>query len=109
MCTTLVEASIDQYLEPEIGRNLNFIEVNKEVGYNDMFRLYFQYEYLDDFIKVFSNDSGYLGKTLSNSLEFSGFSFDLDHNTITANGITNSNNKCKCIFKSTKKIWKKYA
>ncbi|MDO5980379.1 DUF3352 domain-containing protein [Flavivirga spongiicola] len=100
---TLVEASIDQYLEPEIGRHLDFIEVNKEVGYNDMFRLYFQYEYLDDFIKVFSNDSGYLEKTLSSSLEFSGFSFDLDDNTITANGVTNFNDKASVYLKALKK------
>lgn len=97
---TLVEASIDQYLEPEIGRNLNFIDVSREVGYNDMFRLYFQYKYLDDFIKIFSNSSGYLGETLSNSLEFSGFSFDLDNNTITANGITNSNDKASAYLKA---------
>ena len=100
---TLIEASIDQYLEPEIGRNLNFIEVNKEVGYNDMFRLYFQYKYLDDFIKIFSNNSGYLGETLSNSLEFGGFSFDLDNNTIIANGITNSNDKASAYLKALKK------
>ncbi len=103
---TLVEASIDQYLEPEIGRNLNFMEVNRDVGYNDMFRLYFQYDYLDDFIKIFSNDSGYLGKTLSNSLEFSGFSFDLDDNTIIANGITNSNDKASAYLKALKKSGK---
>ncbi|MDD7887647.1 DUF3352 domain-containing protein [Flavivirga sp. 57AJ16] len=103
---TLVEASIDQYLEPEIGRNLKFIEVNKEVGYNDMFRLYFQYDYLDDFIKIFSNDSGSLGNTLSNSLEFSGFSFDLDHNTMTANGITNSNDKASAYLRALKKSGK---
>ncbi|GAA3606349.1 DUF3352 domain-containing protein [Flavivirga amylovorans] len=100
---TLVEASIDQYLEPEIGRDLDFIEVNKYVGYNDMFRLYFQYKYLDDFIKIFSNDSGDLGKTLSSSLEFSGFSFDLDDNTIEANGITNFNDKANAYLKALEK------
>ncbi|TGV04020.1 DUF3352 domain-containing protein [Flavivirga rizhaonensis] len=100
---TLIEASIDQYLEPEIGRDLDFIEVNKYVGYNDMFRLYFQYKYLDDFIKIFSNDSGDLGKTLSSSLEFSGFSFDLDDNTIVANGITNFNDKANAYLKALEK------
>ncbi|AUP81444.1 DUF3352 domain-containing protein [Flavivirga eckloniae] len=97
---TLVEASIDQYAEPVIGRNLNYIDVSSAVGYNDMFRLYFQYEYLDDFIKVFSNNSGSLGKTLSSSLEFSGFSFDLDDNTIVANGITNSKDDANAYLKA---------
>ncbi|WP_303317779.1 DUF3352 domain-containing protein [Flavivirga abyssicola] len=99
---TLVEASIDQYSEPEIGRNLNFLEVTKAIGHDDMFRLYFQYKYLDDFIKIFSNNSGELGKTLSNSLEFSGFSFDLDDNTIVANGITNFNSKANPYLKALK-------
>ncbi|MGB6267851.1 MAG: DUF3352 domain-containing protein, partial [Olleya sp.] len=103
---TLVEASIDQYLEPNIGRDLNFIEVQKQLGYNDMFRLYFQYEYLDEFIKVFSDTSGYLAETLSKSLEFSGFSFNLDDNTIIANGITNTNNQASNYLKALQKSGK---
>ncbi|MGJ8548405.1 DUF3352 domain-containing protein [Winogradskyella wichelsiae] len=97
---TLVEASIDQYKEPKIGRNLDFIEVEKEVGYGDMFRLYVQYKYLEDYLKVFSNDAGALTKTLSNSLYFSGFNFDVDDNTITANGITNYNEEVSLYLKS---------
>lgn len=97
---TLVEASIDQYKEPKIGRNLDFIEVEKEVGYGDMFRLYVQYKHLNEYLKVFSNDSGALTKTLSNSLHFSGFNFDVDDNTITANGITNYNEEVSLYLKS---------
>ena len=103
---TLVEASIDQYLEPQIGRNLDFIEVEKEVGYGDMFRLYFQYNYLDEFINVFSNDSGYLGKTLSKGLRFSGFNFDIDDNTITANGVTNFNKDASLYLEALQKSGK---
>ncbi len=102
----LVEASIDQYSQPEIGRNLNFIEVKKQVGYSDMFRLYFQYDYLDEFIKVFSNTPGYLTETLSKSFEFSGFSFDLDKNTIVANGFTNTNNQATTYLKALQKSGK---
>ncbi|WP_299108268.1 DUF3352 domain-containing protein [uncultured Winogradskyella sp.] len=97
---SLVEASIDQYLEPKIGRNLDFIEVEKEVGYGDMFRLYVQYQYLDEYLKVFTNDSGSLTKTLSSSLHFSGFNFDVDDNSITANGITNFNEEVSLYLKS---------
>ena len=97
---TLVEASIDQYIEPEIGRNLDFIEVEKDVGYGDMFRLYVQYKYLEDYLKVFSNDSGVLTKTLGHSLHFSGFNFDVDDNTITANGITNYHEQASLYLKS---------
>lgn len=97
---TLVEASIDQYLEPKIGRNLDYIEVEKEVGYGDMFRLYVQYNYLEDYLKVFSNDPGTFTKTLSHSLNFSGFNFDVDDNTISANGITNFNEDVSLYLKS---------
>lgn len=100
---TLVEASIDQYSNPEIGRNLNFIEVKKHVGYNDMFRLYFQYDYLDEFVNVFSDTPGDLTKTLSQSLEFSGFSFDLEKNAIVANGITNTNDQASTYLKALQK------
>lgn len=87
---TLVEASIDQYQEPVLGRNLNFIEINKKVGYEDLFRLYLQYDFLDDYYKRFSNKPSDWANRISENFLFSGFSFDLDKNsTITANGYTN--------------------
>lgn len=87
---SLVEASIDQYQEPTLGRDLNFIEINQKVGYEDLFRLYLQYDYLDDYYKRFSNEPADWMNRLSENFKFSGFSFDLDKNsTITANGFTN--------------------
>ncbi|TXN37343.1 DUF3352 domain-containing protein [Flagellimonas hymeniacidonis] len=87
---TLVEASIDQYQEPALGRNLNFIEINKKVGYEDLFRLYLQYDFLDDYYKRFSAKPSDWVYRISNNFLFSGFSFDLDkRSTITANGFTN--------------------
>ncbi|WP_245625615.1 DUF3352 domain-containing protein [Flagellimonas eckloniae] len=87
---TLVEASIDQYKEPILGRDLNFIEVNQKVGYEDLFRLYLQYDFLDDYYKRFSDKPTDWMTNVSQNFLFSGFSFDLDKNsTITANGYTN--------------------
>ena len=87
---TLVEASIDQYQEPVLGRDLNFIEVNQKVGYEDLFRLYLQYNYLDDYYRRFSIEQSDWMNRMSENFKFSGFSFDLDKNsTITANGFTN--------------------
>ncbi|SNY95364.1 DUF3352 domain-containing protein [Flagellimonas pacifica] len=87
---TLVEASIDQYQEPVLGRNLDFIEVNKRVGYEDLFRLYLQYDFLDDYYKRFSDKPSEWMNRVSENFLFSGFSFDLDRdNTITAKGFTN--------------------
>ncbi|WP_350284505.1 DUF3352 domain-containing protein [uncultured Croceitalea sp.] len=87
---TLVEASIDQYQEPQLGRNLNFIEVNQKVGYEDLFRLYVQYDFLDEYYRRFSGTPSDWINRVSQNFLFSGFSFDLDANsTITANGYTN--------------------
>jgi hypothetical protein len=87
---TLVEASIDQYLEPVLGRNLNFIEINQKVGHEDLFRMYVQYNYVDDYIKRFTDQPSDWVKRASENFLFSGFYFDLDKNsTLVANGFTN--------------------
>ncbi|NDV17192.1 DUF3352 domain-containing protein [Muricauda sp. TY007] len=87
---TLVEASIDQYLEPVLGRNLNFLEINQKVGHEDLFRMYVQYHYFDDYIKVYSDRPSDWVQRVSENFLFSGFYFDLDENsTLTANGYTN--------------------
>jgi len=87
---TLVEASIDQYLEPVLGRNLNFLEINQKVGHEDLFRMYVQYHYFDDYIKMYSDRPSDWVQRVSENFLFSGFYFDLDENsTLTANGYTN--------------------
>ncbi len=87
---TLVEASIDQYKEPVIGRNLNFIEINQKVGHEDLFRMYVQYNYFDDYVKRFTDQPSDWVKRASENFLFSGFYFDLDkHSTLVANGFTN--------------------
>ncbi|GLU42929.1 DUF3352 domain-containing protein [Allomuricauda sp. NBRC 101325] len=87
---TLVEASIDQYNEPILGRNLNFLEINQKVGHEDLFRLYTQYHYFDDYIKMYSDNPSDWVKRVSENFLFSGFYFDLDENsTLKANGYTN--------------------
>jgi antitoxin component YwqK of YwqJK toxin-antitoxin module len=87
---TLVEASIDQYQEPVLGRNLNFIEINQKVGHEDLFRLYVQYNYFDDYVKRFTDRPSDWVRRVSENFLFSGFYFDLDSkSTLTANGYTN--------------------
>ncbi|NVN16755.1 DUF3352 domain-containing protein [Muricauda sp. HICW] len=87
---TLVEASIDQYNEPVLGRNLNFLEINQKVGHEDLFRMYVQYHFFDDYIKMYSDRPSDWVQRVSENFLFSGFYFDLDNNsTLTANGYTN--------------------
>lgn len=90
---SLVEASIDQFEEPVLGRNLSFIEINERVGFENLFRLYVQYNYLDDYATAFSNQPGDWVERVSQNFLFSGFHFDLDkNNTLTADGYTNISN-----------------
>ncbi|GAB4510529.1 MAG: DUF3352 domain-containing protein [Allomuricauda sp.] len=87
---TLVEASVDQYVEPVLGRNLNFLEINQKVGHEDLFRMYVQYHYFDDYVQMYSDRPSDWVKRVSENFLFSGFYFDLDENsTLTANGYTN--------------------
>ncbi len=90
---SLVEAAIDQYEEPVLGRNLNFIAINEKVGFENLFRLYVQYNHLDDYINAFSDRPGDWVDRISENFLFSGFHFDLDkNNTLIANGYTNISN-----------------
>ena len=103
----LVEASIDQQNEPIIGRDLDFIEVEKKVAGDDLFRLYVQYNYLDDYMYYFVNQPSNITKELSKTLKYSGFSFDLKNkNTIYANGFTNVNEDAQTYLKALQKSGK---
>ncbi|ULC58353.1 DUF3352 domain-containing protein [Flaviramulus sp. BrNp1-15] len=100
---SLIEAAIDQYKTPKIGRDLNFIEVNKAVSYGNMFRLFFNFKHLKEFSNVFSNENSEYITLFNNSLNWSGFSFDLDENNITANGIANINIDASIYLKALQK------
>ncbi|KJD32977.1 hypothetical protein PK35_08350 [Tamlana nanhaiensis] len=98
---TIIEASIDQYNEPKIGRDLQFIEVNKAVDDGNLFRLFFNFKYLNAFTSVFSNEETEYVKTLNNSLNWSGFSFNIDkNNNIVANGVTKTNTNASIYLKA---------
>ena len=101
---TLVEASIDEYQEPSIGRNLAFLEIRKKVGYDKLFRLYFQYQYLDEFSKYFTDESNYFINSLSENLIFSGFNFEFkNENIIAAEGYTNVSESASSYLKAVQK------
>jgi len=103
----LVESSIDEFEEPIIGRDLNFIEINKKVGFDAMFRLYFQYDYLDDYMRYFSDKSNNIVSNLSKNLTYSGFNFNLkSNNVIFATGYTNTNQKTAGYLKALQKSGK---
>ena len=103
----LVEASIDQYQEPNIGRDLNFVEVHKKVGYDDMFRSYIQYKYLDDYLYYFSDKPNNFITAMSENLVFSAFNIDLKSDQIIyANGYTNTKENTENYIKALQKSGK---
>ena len=86
----LVEASIDEVAEPVIGRDINFIEINRKVEEDEQFRLFFQYKYLDDYMRTYTQNINQYVKSLSETLGYSGFTFAYDENNmLVANGFTN--------------------
>ncbi|MBT29266.1 MAG: hypothetical protein CMO01_06355 [Thalassobius sp.] len=90
---TLVEASIREMNAPIIGRDLQFLDVSKKVDYSDMFRLYINYNYLDDYLSIYSEDEENYGKYLSDVLRYSALSVETtDDDKISMEGFTSINN-----------------
>ena len=101
---TLVEASIDEHQEPVIGRDLDFIEIKKRTGYADMFRLFIQYDFIDEYLGYFTDQQAPWVGSLSEAIAYSGFNFDLkSNNTIVANGATNLDQSHKAYLKALQK------
>ncbi len=88
---SLTEAAINEYQEPVIGRDQHYLDIFKKVGHDDMFRLYIQQQYLDDFAKCYIDTPNESISYISNNLWYSGFSFDLENERILADGYTNFN------------------
>jgi len=89
---SLVEASIDQRSEPAIGRDNRFIEINKQVNDEGMFKLYMQYAYLDDYMRCYLSESNEYVNSLSKMLAYSSVNFDMDGDEwLSLTGATNIN------------------
>ncbi len=100
----LVEHAIDQFNEPVIGRDLEFIDINKKVGFDNMFRLYVQYKHMNNYLNCFFDDSDSLVKDINKTFNYSGFHFDLkSNNVIVADGYTNTLNNANIYLQALQK------
>lgn len=89
---TLVEKSIDEFQSPEIGRSLPFLEIQREVKQNDLFRFYLNHKYLTSYYKAFSNEESAIINMLEKHFSFSGFRVDVESDRLLlARGFTNGN------------------
>ncbi|MEO1051616.1 MAG: DUF3352 domain-containing protein [Bacteroidota bacterium] len=88
----LVENSIKEFNSPTLGRDIDFVDVSEKIGYDDMFRAYLQYEYFDEYVKLFTGQDDEFLTDLSNSLKFSGFTYTMsDEGLLQLRGYTNFN------------------
>ncbi|MEN8898852.1 MAG: DUF3352 domain-containing protein [Nonlabens sp.] len=87
---TLVEKSIEEFQSPNIGRSLQFLEIQREVKKNDLFRFYLNHKYLTSYYKAFSNEESAIISMLEKHFSFSGFRVDVDSDRLLlASGYTN--------------------
>lgn len=96
---SLVEKSIDEFTSPEIGRDLQFLEIQREVRQNDLFRFYLNHKYLTDYYKAFSNEESPIIKLLEDHFSFSGFQIDVeDDRLLLAQGYTNGDQTAQSLI-----------
>ncbi|WP_298955999.1 DUF3352 domain-containing protein [uncultured Nonlabens sp.] len=98
---SLVEKSIEEFAAPEIGRDLQFLEIQREVRQNDLFRFYLNHKYLSDYYKAFSNEESPFIKLLEDHFNFSGFQIDVDDDRLLlAQGYTNGDPTAQSLIKA---------
>ncbi len=98
---SLVEKSIDEYEDPQIGRDLQFLEIQKELKKKGLFRVYLNHKLLTDYYKVFSNEPSPIVQTLKENFNFSGFYVDEDNDRLlTAIGYSSGNEVMDALVKA---------
>ena len=104
----LVEKSIDQYQIPVIGRDVNYIEINKETPDDGLFKLFIQYKYFNNYLACFSNKIGAKNQNAKEkSWLYSGFNIGLkEGTTIQADGFTNFDLTSQSYLKALQKSGK---
>ena len=72
----LVENSLDEYSNPKIGRDINFVEVASKTDDSDYFKFYFNYKNLTKYASIFLEEDESMVNEISKSLFYSALSFD---------------------------------
>lgn len=99
----LVEQSIDQYLNPIIGRDLNFLEIKRKTDTDGFFNMYLQHKYLKDYLNCFtsSNNLDFLNKE---AFFYSGLDISIIEGVIVqATGFTNVDSNSQTYLKVLQK------
>ncbi len=98
---SLVEASIDQRSEPAIGRDIRFVEINKQVDDDGLFKLYMQYGYLDEYMRCYMSEPNEYVTSLSKMLAYTALTFEMDGDDwLSMTGATNINDSVDSYLKA---------
>lgn len=99
----LVEQSIDQYLNPVIGRDLNFLEIKRKTDTDGFFNIYLQHKYLKDYLNCFTSSSN-LGFLNKEAFFYSGLDISIIEGVIVqATGYTNVDTNSQTYLKVLQK------
>ncbi|WP_428740559.1 DUF3352 domain-containing protein [Tenacibaculum sp.] len=101
----LVEKSIDQYLNPVIGRDVNFVEIKKKTDTDGFFNIYLQHKYLKDYLSCFTSSTNL--DFLNNNKEaffYTGLDISIKEGVIVeATGYTNVDSNSQTYLKVLQK------
>jgi hypothetical protein len=98
---SLVEASIDQRNEPVIGRDIRFVEIDKQVDDDGLFKLYMQYAYLDEYMRCYMSEPNEYVNSLSKMMAYTAATFEMDGDEwLSLTGATNINDSVDSYLKA---------
>ena len=86
----LIEKSIDQLEEPVLARDLNYLEVSKQMN-NEGVTFYLQHAYFKNYILQILKDEKSVGYEFANSLFFTGIDATIDDQFLSFSGVSNFN------------------
>ncbi|SMG12592.1 Protein of unknown function [Marivirga sericea] len=82
---TLVEQSIDQLKKPILIRDLDFIDITKALGSNDI-NMYINYSSFSDYLSIWMDDTGEEEEDMFSILEYSGMSLEVTDQVFSIEG-----------------------
>lgn len=88
---TIIEESIDQLKKPILIRDLDFLDVSKKLGNNDI-NMFINYKAFIDYLGIWMDDPAEIEKTL-HSLTYSGMSLEATDDFFSVKGYTSIKRK----------------
>ncbi|QEC51642.1 uncharacterized protein DUF3352 [Anseongella ginsenosidimutans] len=85
----LVEAAIREVREPQLGRDLNFIDIMQQVPGRGLCKLYLNYRYVDNYLELYMGGENQAVNDICSSLFYSGLNIGFDKNDLVLEGVSN--------------------